>query len=170
MKTITIIDHGLAQSTIYIDPMAIEPIRFAAAELQRYLQQITGVWIAVDFSADPPDDAVVLQTDSELADEEYEISCDGSHLRIAGGDGLAVLCGVYQLLRQFGKVEFSGFGPEGEDVPAASTFSVPDDGRWRNKPLHWYRGTQLTCVGELQPEQMPIFREASIRRLQAKPY
>ena len=79
---------------IALPPRASEPIRFAAAELRRYLGQILSVGLPSDQSGAGPTIVLETITDAELTDEGYEIAAAGSRLCIRGGGDAGVVYGV----------------------------------------------------------------------------
>jgi len=158
-----LIKNGQPCGVIGIEPSALETISFAAAELQRYLQQVTGAFIPV--CTEPRNDvALRVSIDARLEDEEFEIVSKGNRVEVFGGGRLGALYGAYHLLKKYCGIIFAGFGPEGEHVPQKPTVEVPA-GAERRKPLLWYRGNYFILIGEVGLKEMPSFRQGMIRRI-----
>jgi len=129
---------GQPTCTIRVPPDASAPVRFAAQELQRYVQAISGARLACvgEDGDDPtgPDAAVVLRvsrdasgnlpTDPGLsyrADDTFRVSTCGRDLVLTGHSDRAVLYAVYWLLEQLG-VRF--VEPGDEYVPQCETLEI----------------------------------------------
>ena len=128
---------------IECDAKASEPVRFAAEELKRYLEQILGV--DLPNSGDPSGPRIIVEEtdDQDLGDEGFEISRDTNTLRIRGGGPAGAVYGVYEFLRRYAGCQFSGLGPDGEYVPTLDEITMGDS-RLRMKPQLWYRALQFS--------------------------
>ena len=124
-----------------------EPCRFAAAEIQRYLEKILGVSVS---SVKGPGARIVLREldDKELGGEGFEISCDSRTLTISG-EASGIVYGAFEFLRRFAGCEFSGLGPDCEFVPWRERIEI-DACRLRMKPKLWYRGYQFFYAEPLE--------------------
>jgi hypothetical protein len=125
---------------VIFDPRAEEPVRFAAAELQRYLTRILGVPTT---NGQKPHPQIVLREieDKEIGDEGFEISSDSQTLTISGSPS-GIIFGAFEFLRRFAGCQFSGLGPDCEFVPRRERI-IFDVGQLRMKPKLWYRGYQF---------------------------
>lgn len=139
------------------NPSAAE--KFAAEELQTYLEKITGskakivsgavTGKAIVLGAHPANDALDWKS---LSPDEFVIDSTPDALRIAGGREAAImnnkdgklyvqergtLYGVYELLESLG---VRWYRPEawGENVPLSKTLDIPD-GRKKYQPGYKYR-------------------------------
>ncbi|HWQ53033.1 MAG TPA: DUF4838 domain-containing protein [Bryobacteraceae bacterium] len=121
---------------------APEPLRFAAAELEKYLSMILGP--ANPGPQRPRSRRILLELggDNDLGDESFEISSHDDRLRIAGG-AAGVAYGVFEFLRRYAGCQFSGPGPDCEYVPSRARIDFPGM-PLRMKPQLWYRGFQYT--------------------------
>ena len=78
------------------DPGSAEPLRFAGAELQRYMAQILGVPVSTNKKS--PCRIVLREIeDKEIGDEGIEISCDSRTLTISGAP-TGIVYGVFEFL------------------------------------------------------------------------
>ncbi len=137
-----------APPAIELVPPASAPMEFAAAELSRYLGRILDKPVSVGPASEGQTRIVIekVPDPSPMGDESYEISADGSALRLRGGGDPGVVFGAYEFLRRYGGCRFSGLGPDGELVPRRS--SVTAEGLpLTRKPTLWYRGPQLMSRG-----------------------
>lgn len=131
---------GKEPPRVALDSGAAEPVRFAAAELQRYLEKILGVPLP---SSGAGATKIVLRqvSDPQLGDEGFEISSDDRTLTIAGSP-LGIVYGVFEFLRRYAGCQFSGLGPDCEFVPHRERIEV-NVRRLQMKPKLWYRGYQF---------------------------
>lgn len=131
---------GKEPPRITLDTGAAEPVRFAAAELQRYLEKILGVPLP---SSSASAATIVLRqvNDPQLGDEGFEISSDARALTISGSP-LGIVYGAFEFLRRFAGCQFSGLGPDCEFVPRRERIDV-NVSRLQMKPKLWYRGYQF---------------------------
>lgn len=130
---------GKAPATIILPVGAGATIRFAAQELQKYVEQMTRIRLEIrDESAGVEGPKVLLTSpDSPQAQAEkiipaplrppadsdaFLIRTSGDTLVIAGGCDRAVLFGVYALLERVG---CRWFGPGEEYVPAVDALEIP---------------------------------------------
>ena len=158
-----LVKNGEPCGVIGLEPSASEPVSFAAAELQRFIQQATGALMPV--CSEPRKDVVLrVGIDERLADEEFEIVSKDDKVAVLGGSGLGALYGAYHLLKRDCGVIFAGFGPEGEHVPELESIEAPE-GVERRKPVFWYRGNYFILIGEVGLEEMPSWRDGAIRRI-----
>ncbi len=115
---------ALTSATIRIAEQCGLPVTFAADELQRYVQRMTGVRVPV--LAHPcvsGSDSLVLggtaeqpQTAAPLEPASFEIIPEATRITVTAGSPRALLDAVYALLTQFG-CRWSLHGPREETVP-----------------------------------------------------
>ena len=81
-----------------------ETINFAATELSRYLQSISGAVFSIKKRPDNLKPEILIKSDTTMAEEEYHIAVHDSRIFLAGGSGRAVLYAVYDFLQRLGCV------------------------------------------------------------------
>lgn len=96
--------------------------RYAAAELSKYVCQMTGVELSVGEHGGT-DSRIVIAADPAREDDGFSIRCRGSELVISGSEARGALYGVYALLERFGCVFCT---PDCEKVPVLDSLSVPN--------------------------------------------
>ena len=115
------------QTAICLPDDASAQAQFAASQLQKYLQQITGVRIPIGNEPGSADHVIYVggaPTDGDLPGEDsYRIRTDGSDLRIYGGGNRGTIYGVYAFLEQC--CGYRRYTSDVEIVPHAQTISVP---------------------------------------------
>ena len=97
-------------------------VRFAAAELAKYVRRMTGRELPVA-EAGGPGPCIRLELDAAKGDDAYRIVSKGGSVAVTGGRR-GVLYGVYDLLETYGGCGF--FAADCEVVPKAAAFRVPD--------------------------------------------
>ncbi|HUX27536.1 MAG TPA: DUF4838 domain-containing protein, partial [Terracidiphilus sp.] len=128
--------------TIVTEPSPSSVDRFAARELARYLQKITGASFAVETTAQIPAEALVVGraevetvdpqiAQQQLGDDGFIIRRAGGRVLIAGGSGRGTLYGVYAFLEKLGcrwfAPNFDFYGAAGgELVPHIAAPAVGD--------------------------------------------
>ncbi len=141
-----IVSGGESAHAIVIPDEPVESVTYAAAELQTYLQRITGAETPIVSEADAPEVSRIFvgpcaATAAAGIDtpkwERFVARVVGGDLFIVGGDteGTALdratrtgtLYGVYGILERFGGVRWLWPGELGEVVLASPDFTVPDD-------------------------------------------
>ena len=94
------------EQTIAVPPEAPEKVRFAAAEIRRYVYLRTGELLEIRTGgpdeSDRSDGRIVLKTDPGLAAEQYRLKTEGAGLVISGGSDIALLYGVYAFAEKLG--------------------------------------------------------------------
>jgi hypothetical protein len=125
---VTLIDHGKSKYQIVLPASAIPAERYAAEELQRYLEKASGAKLPiVADTAAPTARQILLGNNSHLArlrskvdftalgPDGFVMGVEGNAVIIAGGRPRGTLNGVYTLLEE--KVGVRWFAPEVEMVP-----------------------------------------------------
>ena len=125
---VTIADHGKSKYRIVLPAGAIPSERYAAEELQHYLEKLSGAKLPIVSDAEPPASREILLGNSArlarlrptvdfagLGPDGFALRVDGNRLIIAGGRPRGTLNGVYTLLEE--KLGVRWFTPEVEVVP-----------------------------------------------------
>lgn len=101
-----LISDGKSDYKIYVSESAQEPERYAASELQKYLQKVSGYSMEITHQAGADDKLIYVGfkgapqsilkelKPAEFGKEEYIIRSDGKNLLIAGGGSRGTLYGV----------------------------------------------------------------------------
>ncbi len=122
MSKLTLCKDGCSEYRITAE--GTETVRFAAAELQKYLERISGIRLPINSPASSP--AIVLkQTGTNQDRDRYTIKTEGKDVVIGGSNPRSVLFGVYAFLEKFGGVRF--FAPEYECIPSTNWLEIPAD-------------------------------------------
>jgi uncharacterized protein DUF4838/glycosyl hydrolase family 67 len=142
---------GVARSTIIVGPDATEPEKHAAAELARFLGEISGAEFAVKTAAEaapgprilvgpgPHSEKVIAATEiAGLGQEGYLIRASGGDLAIAGGRPRGTLYGVYSFLED--RLGCRWFTPQVSRIVRQATVRV-DRAEKRYVPPLEYRAT-----------------------------
>jgi len=150
-ELLTLIADGASDYTIVYGENATSTEKLAAAELQSYLAQITGLTLPV--STDLADsgketeivvgktaravDALVNRTN--LNEDSYTIAVQGKTLLIAGGETRGTLYGIYDFLQDFFGCRF--FTADLELVPKQAVAAIPADTLVNGTPAFSFRHT-----------------------------
>jgi len=137
MGGITLVKDGKSDYVIVVARDAIPPERYAAEELQRYLERISGAKLPIVTDEAEMGEREVILGDNEhlrrlglvidfreLGEEGFVLKTHGSYLVIAGGKPRGTLYGVYAFLEE--KLGVRWFAPGVEHVPKRSTVEVPE--------------------------------------------
>lgn len=133
---LTLAAKGKSPYRIVIAADAIPSERYAAEELQRYLEKIAGARLPIVSDAGRPASREILLGDNahlrklgweigtdKLGAEGFILRTDGDRLIIAGGKPRGTLYGVYTLLEE--KLGVRWFTPELEVVPQTNRLALP---------------------------------------------
>ena len=145
---------GQSDYTIVIGSDCSPSERYAAQELQTFLEQICGAKLPISTEAvdgpmilvgkSPALDALPLKIDFEsLGDEGLVIKTVGPHLVLAGGRKRGTMYAVYEFLDKYlGCRWFTAGGPTPavSRIPRRKTIELPDID-YRKVPALWYRET-----------------------------
>lgn len=125
---VTLADQGQSQYRIVVSASAIPSERYAAEELQRHLEKMSGAKLAIVTDAEKPGSREILLGDNahlaklrpkidfaKLGPDGFVLRVDGNRLIIAGGRPRGTLNGVYTLLEE--KLGVRWFTPDVESVP-----------------------------------------------------
>ncbi len=119
-REIVLVKDGQAARPIRLTANATDVEKFAAAELQHWIEQITTARPAITTSRGQP--SVSLETDAALGDEGYRIAIEGDDLVLAGGTRRGIMNAVYALLEEDLGCRF--YTNESIKLPAGNTLSV----------------------------------------------
>lgn len=134
---LTLADKGQTQYRIVVPAGAIPSERYAAEELQRYLEKLSGAKLPIVTDAEKPTDHEILLGDNphlaklrppvdfaKLGPDGFALRVDGQRLIIAGGKPRGTLNGVYTLLEE--KLGVRWFTPQLETVPKLDRVQLPE--------------------------------------------
>lgn len=136
MAQVVLTEKGKSPYRIVIPTNALPSERYAAEELQRYLERISGVKLPVVTDSEPMTDHEILLGDNahlrrlrlrvdfaQLGTDGFVLRTHRQHLIIAGGRPRGTLYGVYALLEE--KLGVRWFTPEVEFVPQMQRVELP---------------------------------------------
>jgi hypothetical protein len=134
---LTLAANGQSRYRIVLPAQAIPSERYAADELQRYLEWISGAKLPIVTDAEPPQSCEILLGDNAhlrrlrlrvnanvLGTDGFALRTRGRSLIIAGGRPRGTLNGVYGLLEE--KLGVRWFTPELEMVPQRPCLELPE--------------------------------------------
>jgi hypothetical protein len=135
-QQIVLVDEGKSPYSIIIPLEAIPSERYAAEELQRYLERISGVKLPITTDDQPMSSREILLGDNahvhrlglqvdpaKLGPEGFLLRTLQDHLLIIGGRPRGTLYGVYALLEE--KLGVRWLTPEVEHVPRTTRVELP---------------------------------------------
>src|SRR5207244_6813219 len=133
----TLIDQGKSRYRIVVSAVAIPSERYAAEELQRYLERMSGARLPIVTDAEAMESREVLLGDNahlrklklnidfrRLGTDGFALRTDRKRLIIAGGRPRGTLYGVYAMLEE--KFGVRWFTPEFEVVPKLPRVRLPN--------------------------------------------
>lgn len=136
MADVTLANKGQSSYRIVVAADAIPSERYAAEELQKYLERISGAKLPIVNDKEPMGANEILIGDNAhlwqlrpminftaLGTDGFVLRTHNGHLIIAGGKPRGTLYGVYALLEE--KLGVRWFTPEVESVPKLSRVSLP---------------------------------------------
>jgi hypothetical protein len=136
MADITLAHKGQSRYRIVVAADAIPSERYAAEELQKYLERIGGAKLPIVTDKEPMGEREIILGDNAhlwqlrpmidfaaLGTDGFVLRTHNDHLIIAGGKPRGTLYGVYALLEE--KLGVRWFTPEVESVPQLSRVSLP---------------------------------------------
>lgn len=157
----THVKQGKATSVIRIAPWAQEHEAFAAQELSRYFEAMSGTGLDLKQSLRGRDRAIVLADLSHPATstllpkrvgdglryDGFRILTQGQRVYIVSKEAGGLVFGTYEYLRRVFGCAFLDYGPRGETIPRHAELShgaldITDN------PACWYRGLQSTVAEE----------------------
>lgn len=133
-QSLVLVKQGKTTYSILISESAPPSEHRAAAELQRFIEEMTGARLPIITDAEEPGTNLVLVGDSnqvrklgdnisfaELGAEGFVLRTQGEHLIIAGGKPRGTMYGVYALLDSLG---CRWFTPEVSVIPKKATLVI----------------------------------------------
>ena len=133
---LTLADNGQTKYRIILPANAIPSERYAAEELQGYLEKISGAKLPIVSDTEKPTSSEILLGDNshlaallpkidfaKLGPDGFVLRVDGNRLIIAGGKPRGTLNGVYTFLEE--KLGVRWFTPELETVPKLARIKLP---------------------------------------------
>ena len=137
-RAITLVENGQSRYRIVISANAIASERYAADELQRYLEKISGAKLPIVTDAEKLTDYEILLGDNTRAPRNpdgFTLRTDRNRLVIAGGRPRGTLYGVYALLEE--KFGVRWFTPDCEVVPKLTRIALPALNETQVPPLEY---------------------------------
>ncbi len=145
---LTLTEKGSTRYRIVVATNAIPSERYAAEELQRYLEKMSGVKLPIVTDAGPSPAADILVGNqaqlrqltkpinlAKLGTDGFVLRTEGERLIIAGGQPRGTLYGVYALLEE--KLGVRWFTPELEVVPKMDAVKLPPLDETQVPPLEY---------------------------------
>ena len=154
LADLTIVDKGKSKYRIVIPASAIASERYAAEELQQYLEKISGARIPIVTDAAKSSSRDILLGSNQhlarlrlkkldlpsLGPDGFILRTEGNRLIIAGGQPRGTLNGVYSLLEE--KCGVRWFTPDLEVVPKTNRIKLPELNETKvpaleNRDVYW---------------------------------
>jgi len=145
---LTLADNGQSSYRIVTPAAAIPSERYAAKELQRYLEKITGAKLPIVTDAEPAVSQEILLGDNarlrqleptldfkKLGPDGFSLRSDAQRLIIAGGKPRGTLYGVYALLEE--KLGVRWFTPDLEVTPQTNRLELASLNETQVPPLEY---------------------------------
>ncbi len=153
---LVVADAGRSAFTIVVAEDASPSTRYGAAELQRFLEQMTGVELPIRDDKGPVADHEIILSASahlrqlgvaidfgKLGDEGYVIRTVGPHLVIAGGQLRGNLYGVYGLLEDH--LGCRWFTPAVSRIPKRERLVIPVLNETKRPALEYREPFVMDC-------------------------
>src|SRR5438270_6589263 len=134
---VTLADGGKSPYRIIVPTSALPSERYAAEELQKYLEKLSGASLPIAADSEAPDSNEILLGDNarlaklgleidfaSLGTDGFVLRTKGNRLVIAGGKPRGTLNGVHVFLEE--QLGIRWFTPETEFVPRTNRVSLPD--------------------------------------------
>ena len=142
---VVLVENGRARATIIVDARASREVRFAAQELQRYIEKISGTRLSISSDGKAVSGTHIsvgngAALPSTLGSEGFRIKTEGGNLILAGKDDVGTQFAVYTFLEKHLGLRWLWPGELGEVVPAARSIIIPlidqtqePHFKWRNR-------------------------------------
>jgi hypothetical protein len=138
---VVLVENGQPKGTIIVDARASAGTLFAAQELQKYVEKISGARLSLRNDARGAGPLIhVGGTDASLGPEGFRIRTAGGNLILAGKDDAGTRFAVYTFLEKHLGVRWLWPGELGEVVPRAPSIAMASldetgrpDFKWRNR-------------------------------------
>jgi len=165
-------ENGCTAWKIYLSPQAEQAEAYAAQELQVALKKISGADFEIVSSQEAPVSNAIIIGDLKNPEvnaqsvalklspgevEETAVYTLGSRLYLAGNQPRGALYAVYSFLQNQLGVRWLWPGPDGEFMPAKSSWDLPGLA-FNHKPAIPYRGFHL-CGDFYRGPEAELFRE-----------
>ncbi|HMR84087.1 MAG TPA: DUF4838 domain-containing protein, partial [Niabella sp.] len=143
--TVLLASKGKALYNIYLDGASDPTLRFAGAELKKYLDQISGAGFSI--ASAPGNKTMVLSASqkefSDKTENNYRISKDRNKIYLSAADETGVLYAVYDFLSRLGchwaAPAFEFYNGVHEFVPSNHTLVYTHSGNSPQSPAFKYR-------------------------------
>jgi len=140
-----LVKEGKPNATIVTRDTAGPCEHFAAAELNKYIQKMSGVKLPLGKGSKTPVQ-IRLRIKPDCAGYDgFHIHCTGGEVVLQGANERGVLYAVYELLERLG-CRFLAPGDDGENVPKLSTISLKPF-ETNQTPSHPTRGFMVDAIG-----------------------
>ncbi|GAA3562068.1 DUF4838 domain-containing protein [Snuella lapsa] len=134
-----LVNNGEADYEIVVRDNTSEDNHRSAEILQNYMQQISGVTLAIVNESEQSNDVAQIYigspSDENLEEHTIQIQTDNKNLIIAGGSDLSVRQAVYEFLEVF--LDCKWYAPEAEAIPDNRTIIL-------NKPIDYKYTPEIT--------------------------
>ncbi len=138
---ITIAQNGIANLVIGVPLYPTITQQFAADELAKYLQQISGAVFKIEKSINKP--SIILQVNKGQPVEAYTISIKNNNILLSANSDRSLLYAAYDLLERLGCVwiapAFNMYNGQHEAVPRKSNLTFTLNASVYKKPAFAFR-------------------------------
>ena len=140
-ETMTLAERGKsAEYRIVVPKDASAAQNYAAEELQKYVERLTGVKLPVETLGEKlPEKGIFIRTTDKWGTDGFRLVVKPPHMAIEGDAMHGALYGVYELLERFGGCAW--FSSTTETVPTLERLAVPADLNDVQKPAFVCRDT-----------------------------
>lgn len=131
--------RGQSANCVIVLPSApSEAENYAAQELQRFTERMTGVELPIaDVPAKGKRAVVLAKSRKDLPRDAFHLAVKGNRMLVEAGSDSGVLYGVYELLERYGGCRW--YSSWCEKVPSVGLFAVPDNLNDTQKPAFLMR-------------------------------
>jgi len=145
VRGMILVKEGQPKASIVVRDTATPCEHFAAAELNRYIQKMSGAKL-LRGKKSKASVQIHLQINPDCADYDgFHIRCTTDEVVLQGANERGVLYATYELLERLG-CRFLAPGEEGENIPKLSTISLKPF-ETTQTPSHPTRGFMVDAVG-----------------------
>ena len=123
---LVLVNDGKPMSGIVCPDNATPQDRAAATELQKWIREITGVTLDINYGG-ARGNLILMRTDPALGDGGYTITNLYSHIRLTGGTHRGMMNAVYALLEEDMGCRF--YTPDSIRIPRTNTLVISPVGR-----------------------------------------
>lgn len=162
MPLFKFVDNKAALGQIVLAKTAAIYEHFAAEELQKYIEKMTGVQLPIEHGLEKRQGNSIVILDGgrpsnqkylkklpaeKLKDDGYLIATEGDNVFITSKEPFGVVFGTYQYLTKVFGVYFYDYAPKGEIIPELESLEHEDLNILKNPHLS-YRGMQMVHCPE----------------------